>query len=59
MVPVAITDKVNSFPSYLYHDEYDDHPLESRVVFVVEVLTDQLHQLTAVGQLLIHHLFNN
>ena len=40
----------------LDHDEHDDHDLEARVVHVVQVARQQLHQLAAVAQLLVHHL---
>ena len=37
-------------------DERDDHQLEPRVVRVRQLARQQLHQLAAVVQLLVHHL---
>ena len=42
--------------SNLNENEKDDDPLESGAMFVVEMIPQQIHQITAVCQLLVDHL---
>jgi hypothetical protein len=48
--------KVDNFKTNFHHDQNDDHPLESHVVLVIQVRHENVHQITAQAQLLVHHL---
>ena len=46
---------MQEFKDDLYHDEDDNVPLKLVPVLVVEGRADQVHEVAAVRQLLVHH----